>query len=197
MIVRILPAVMVAVLLQTAAALATTNHGLRAIHALTAARHSDVDHVTSDEVAAKLSSAPEGVLILDVREATEFQVSRIPGAHRVSPTMDAEAFRRRFGKDIDGRKVVLYCSVGIRSTELASRIRSAALAAGATSVANLTGGIFSWHNERRDLVNESGPTDRIHPYNSFWGTLIKRDDLISYDANARAATSGSGDTTNR
>ena len=52
-------------------------------------------------------------------------------------------------------------------------------------------------NGRRDLVNESGPTDRIHPYNSFWGTLIERDDLISYDANAQAAASGSGETTNR
>lgn len=197
MIIRIFLGSLIAVLLANVSALATTNQGLRAIHTLTAARYVDVKHVSSDEVAAKLRRAPKGVLVLDVREPKEYAVSRIPGAQRVSPAIDADTFRRHFGKALRGRNVVLYCSVGVRSTELASRIRTAALDAGATSVANLTGGIFSWHNERRSLVNENGPTNRIHPYNSFWGTLIERDDMISYDANARTATSGTNETTNR
>lgn len=185
MIARTTLAILFASLLVAAApAGATTNHGLRAIHAITAARHAGVDHVTSDQLAVKLRTAPADVLILDVRETREFAVSHIPGARHIPPEITAAQFTRAFGDQLAGRKIILYCSVGVRSTELASRIRRAALEAGAVSVANLTGGIFGWHNEKRRLTDANGPTSSIHPYNSFWGTLIERDQLISYGADA-------------
>lgn len=182
-------AVLLAAILAVTPAHATTNQGLRAIHAVTAARHSSVEHLSRNDLAAEIESAADDVLIIDVREPGEYAVSHIPGARRVSPEMTPAAFERRFRKEIEGRKVVLYCSVGVRSTNLASRIRESALKAGATSITNLTGGIFGWHNEDRPLTSTAGPTDLIHPYNRFWSTLIERDAFISYGPAAKRATS--------
>ena len=180
----------------TTAAHATTNHGLRAIHAVTSARHSDVEHMSRDGLAAALKADADtrDILILDVREAHEYAVSHIPGALRISPEITATHFQQKFANKLKGRQVVLYCSVGVRSTKLASRIRKSAIESGAKSVANLTGGIFGWHNEGRRLQNADGSTELVHPYNSFWSTLIERDALISFGAeptnSAPSGTSG-------
>jgi 3-mercaptopyruvate sulfurtransferase SseA len=41
-------------------------------------------------------------------------------------------------------------------------------------VSYLAGGIFQWANEERPLVDAAGnPTTRVHPYNRFWGRLLK------------------------
>lgn len=168
---------------------ATTNHGLSAIHAITAVRHADVAHIAADDLATAMEKNRDKFLIIDVREPEEFAVSHIPGARRVSPDITAAAFQRRFRGRLSGRNLVLYCSVGVRSTNLASRIRDVVLDAGATSIANLEGGVFAWHNQKRKLVSPDGPTDLIHPYNSFWGTLIDRRDQISYGSSVRRAAS--------
>ena len=126
------------------------------------------------------SPARGGVLLIDVREEAEFAVSHLPGALRADPDMDPDEFMRRFGDKVAGKEVLFYCSVGVRSSDMAQRVGAQLASAGAKVVANLSGGIFRWHNERRMLISSAGRTDLVHPYNRKWGALIKRQSQISY-----------------
>jgi rhodanese-related sulfurtransferase len=119
------------------------------------------------------AAADGGVLLVDVREPREYQVSRIPGAIRVDPGIGRAAFQAQFAAAARGKRVVFYCSVGVRSARLAARM-SAVLEAEGASVANLDGGIFAWHAEQRALVNAQGSTRFVHPYDEKWGRLVAR-----------------------
>ncbi len=136
--------------------------------------YSSVRHVPPD--ALKVEAGP--TLIFDVREPDEFEVSHLPGALRVTPGMTPRAFLKRYGAKAAGKRVIFYCSVGVRSSRLAERVQSALKSRGAQSVANLSGGIFRWHNEERKLTNSSGATDWVHPYNQRWGRLVNRKDKL-------------------
>ncbi|HEY2615439.1 MAG TPA: hypothetical protein VGI42_06990 [Chthoniobacterales bacterium] len=48
-------------------------------------------------------------------------------------------------------------------------------AAGFSHTQNLEGSIFQWANEHRPLVRDGTPVTVVHPYNSFWGRLLKND----------------------
>ncbi len=133
----------------------------------------------SDELAA-LKETGADVVLLDARTDAEFGVSRIPGAQRVDPRMSAKQFQSQFGSNVTGKKVVVYCAVGGRSSDLASRIDAAAKDAGAAGVYNLEGGIFRWHNEKRPLEGPSGATDEVHPFSPNAASLIKRQEGIAY-----------------
>lgn len=112
------------------------------------------------------------VLLLDVREPAEYAVSGIPGAIRVDPSISAEQFLQRFGDWLNGRTVVLYCSVGVRSSRLVERIDGVARQRGADDVVNLRGGIFAWHNYGRRLHQSAMPTDFVHPYSRRWSRYL-------------------------
>ncbi|MDX1717237.1 MAG: rhodanese-like domain-containing protein [Anderseniella sp.] len=143
------------------------------------ADYPSVRHVLPKSVPMAQSSSRE-VLLLDVREEDEFAVSHLPGAIRVDPDMSPEDFMAKFGGMAAGKQVVFYCSVGVRSSQMAERVGARLSTAGARGVANLSGGIFRWHNERRGLVSRQGPTDLVHPYNRKWGALVARQPQISY-----------------
>lgn len=146
---------------------------LPVIETAIAVAYSDVTHITSQEFAALHSERAEDLVVLDVREADEYQVSRIDGAIRVDPSAGAGDVLSAAG-DIGDRRVILYCSVGARSSAMARRIGGQLLAGGARSVANLRGGIFRWHNERRELVDADGPTPWVHRFDRYWGQLLTR-----------------------
>lgn len=78
---------------------------------------------------------------------------------------------------IIGLTMVFYCSVGYRSSALAAQIHGSFPT---NEIFNLQGGIFNWHNERRDLVNEKGVSEDIHPYDKYWGRLLERPVHIRY-----------------
>jgi len=105
-------------------------------------------------------------VILDVRKREEFLVSHLRGAKSVDPGAQAESLKSLVATN---RPVVVYCSVGYRSSELARRL----MKAGITNVFNLEGSIFQWANEGRPLVNSNGPAAKVHPYNARWGALLK------------------------
>ncbi len=119
-------------------------------------------------------------LVLDVREKDEYAVSHIPGARRVDPGIWHGPFMNRFGKLAKGKTVIFYCSVGERSSKLAKYVQDALKKNGTSKIYNLRGGIFAWHNEKRPLVSGKGPTDLVHPYDSYWGQLLKRADKLRY-----------------
>jgi rhodanese-related sulfurtransferase len=137
---------------------------------------------TADLEAIEKSGQP--VVLLDARSDAEFAVSRIEGARRVDPSMSATQFKDAFGTDLKGRKVVVYCAVGGRSSTLASRIDRVAKEAGADGVYSLQGGIFRWHNEKRPLVGPAGATSEVHPFSANAERLIERQEGVAYTPGA-------------
>lgn len=106
--------------------------------------------------------------LLDVRTPEEFAVSHLTGARLVSP--DAKVVDMLATLDRQ-RPVVVYCSVGYRSSKLAERLQRA----GFTNVMNLEGSIFAWANEDRPLEKDGRPATQVHPYNNRYGQMLKPD----------------------
>ena len=105
----------------------------------------EVPQMSTQQLAAMRTddTAPDLVL-LDARSATEFKVSHLPGAVLASNTrMALEAL----DASDPVRTVVVYCSVGYRSSQLAEKLR----ARGVENVFNLEGSLFQWANEGRPL----------------------------------------------
>ncbi|GAB4182741.1 MAG: rhodanese-like domain-containing protein [Terrimicrobiaceae bacterium] len=124
---------------------------------------SDVPGISTSQLAA-INPAP---MLLDVREKDEFAVSHLPGAHRAES--DTIAQLRKLGAS-ENTFIVVYCSVGYRSAVLARKLQKA----GFVNVRNLEGSIFAWANEGRPLVNLSGATSGVHPFNAYWGRYLDK-----------------------
>ncbi len=152
---------------------------LAAIEAKVRADYPGVSHMTLAEFEA-LRATGASVLLLDARETDEYVVSHLPGAHHVRPDLSAEAFGKRFGADLHGRTVVVYCSVGVRSSRFAARVAEVARTSGAAAVYNLEGGIFRWHNDGRPLARKDLATGEVHPYDRRWGSYIDNQDGVAY-----------------
>jgi rhodanese-related sulfurtransferase len=148
---------------------------LTAIEATIAATYEEIGEISGSKLDSLLASADSSRLVLfDTRPVAEFEQSHIRKAIRVNPDASADAFFLAHDSLIRDKDVVLYCSVGYRSSILAVRLQQRALESGATSVANLRGGLFRWYNEGRPVFNSAGETDEIHPYDTWWGRLIDR-----------------------
>ncbi len=120
---------------------------------------------------AKPDSCPENALFLDAREKAEFDVSHIPGALYIGyDDFDIHALDSISKK----RELVVYCSVGYRSEKIGEKL----LEAGYENVTNLYGGIFLWVNEDREVVNDEGPTKRVHAYNYLWGNWLEKGEKV-------------------
>ncbi len=132
-----------------------------------------VENLATDELAAMLAGA-EPPLLFDVRTAGEYEKSRIATAVRVDPDTGLDDFAARYAALLAGRDLVLYCSVGQRSSELLKRVESVCGKAGAKSCRNLRGGIFRWYNEGRPVVDASGETDDIDTYDPLWAMMVER-----------------------
>ena len=132
-----------------------------------------VMEITTGALAARLAdSTRPPPLLLDARTPEEYAVSHLRGA-RLAPT-PAAAQAILAGRP-KGVEVVVYCSVGYRSAEVAAALQGA----GYTAVRNLEGSIFQWANEGRTVYRGEGdgerPVGRVHPYNRRWGRLLHRD----------------------
>jgi len=155
---------------------AVAEDSLSDIHASIASDYADVAQISAESL-AKLD--PDTLLILDIREPAEYAVSRIPGAIWVNPSSTADTATIQIG-DVTGKQIIVYCSVGMRSSIFAEREQESLLANGAISVANLERGIFGWHNEGRELVDANGLTDVVHPYDAVWKRYVERDEKARY-----------------
>jgi rhodanese-related sulfurtransferase len=117
------------------------------------------------------------MLIYDVREREEFAVSRIPGAMYVNPATPAELILARIAGKARRATVVFYCAIGTRSTDFAQGIYHDLMARGVLNVLVLEGGIIDWHNHGLPLVNISGPSKYVHPYNEELKSRLKNPEL--------------------
>ena len=104
-------------------------------------------------------------LLLDIREKEEFEISHIKNAVHAGYYDFSVSQFESVNKDTT---IVVYCSVGYRSSKVAQKL----IEAGFKDVRNLYGGIFKWINQEREIVKDSSPTDSIHTYNKRWGRFI-------------------------
>lgn len=128
----------------------------------------DVKNLSTSDLAKALQQ-PKGKrpTLLDVRKLEEYNVSHLPGARHVAPNTTPKELEKHYSKD---QFLVVYCSVGYRSSKLAQRMKKA----GFQNVYNLEGSIFQWANEDRPLVQGDKPTQTVHPFNSLWGAFLKK-----------------------
>ncbi len=159
-------------------ALADAKSDLAAVEAKVAAEFPTLNQMEPDALAAMVS-AGKPVIIFDVREEAEYAVSHLAGATRVAPDADPAAFVASIAAAAKGKTIVFYCSVGMRSSKLGSKVAPLLMSQGAASVNNLRGGIFRWSNEGRPLEKGSAAPGKssnsgvtVHPYNASWGRLI-------------------------
>jgi rhodanese-related sulfurtransferase len=112
--------------------------------------------------------AREGVspFLIDVRTREEYKVSHLPGAVWAETPSEIKAALQTIS---DQQPVVLYCSVGIRSSKAAANLMRSSRA----YVFNLQGSIFKWANEGRPLIADDHIVHVVHPYNEHWGVLLK------------------------
>ncbi len=94
-------------------------------------------------------------------------VSHLPRAHHVSPGTTGSTVMEMLGGMAlpPGTTVVVYCSVGQRSRELATAMLRHPLeeraAAHVASLHDLQGGIFQWGNDGRSMVDEAGAPTKL------------------------------------
>jgi rhodanese-related sulfurtransferase len=151
---------------------------LERIHAGIEASYGSVEHLAAEDFS---SLGPNQLMLFDVREQEEFAVSHLPGAILVDPAMTEEDFAQAFAEKLEGKRVVFYCSVGMRSSILADRVAALVERKTGRRPANLIGGLFQWHNNEGVLVSAAGKeTNAIHPFDDYWGRLIEDEQAISY-----------------
>ena len=150
---------------------------LSALHQGIISDYSQVSHISAEAFDRQNT---DDIILLDIREADEFAISHIAGARRIDPEISTENLLTQLPKDLTDKTIIVYCSVGRRSSALAARAKAHLLAKGAADIVNLEGGIFGWHNEKRPLTSASGSTDYIHPYNDYWNRWVKRKDKTRY-----------------
>lgn len=117
----------------------------------------DVENLPVEEVLARQK---EGNLVLvDVREPEEREVSMIPGA------ISVDEFERDQAKYTDFT-VVAYCTIGYRSGIYAQELSQRNFRS-----ANIKGGILAWVHAGQKVSNKDGETRRVHTYGSKWNLL--------------------------
>lgn len=123
--------------------------------------------VTADSLALSPQEAQRlaEVVYIDAREPEEYAVSHLPGAIPLGFNRAKYRVLDTLARD---RPLVVYCTVGYRSESMAEKLRRR----GFTHVYNLYGSIYAWALAGLPLVDEAGPTDRIHTYDRKWGTYI-------------------------
>ena len=138
-------------------------------------KYPDVKQLRTDELYSWLTAPDsEPIIIIDAREEKEFHVSNITGAMNIHYNKDP---LKHFTCVDPDRPIVVYCSVGYRSSVLAEKLQDM----GFTRVYNLEGSIFKWANEGRPLVQDKVTVHKVHPYSARWGNLLERKYHVDMD----------------
>lgn len=129
----------------------------------------------------------DNIILLDVREEDEYKVSHLEKARRIRDDLSAEEVEELLKEILkpfnekepeEELKIVCYCSLGYRSSDLARKLKTQVNNVKPTTpvqVFNLEGSIFKWANEGRKLVDNYGnDTTYVHPYNMVFGMTLKK-----------------------
>ncbi len=104
-------------------------------HSTYEAGRAPIRAITVDEVKARLD-AGDDLLILDVREPLEWQISQIEGTLRIPK---GEVFQHLDALPRD-RDIVVHCRTGVRSADVIRQLQTQ----GYTRLYNMAGGINAW-----------------------------------------------------
>jgi molybdopterin/thiamine biosynthesis adenylyltransferase/rhodanese-related sulfurtransferase len=103
----------------------------------------------SPEDAERLIESEKRSIVLDIRSETAFRLSRIKGAcHLTEEAVMAHLASRAVE---EGDPIVVYCAVGIRSLEVAERLREN----GFRNASSIAGGFTGWRVAGAPVVNDS------------------------------------------
>jgi len=129
-----------------------------------------VPYISVQELAMPKTEA----IILDARELNEYKVSHINNALHVG--YDNFNLNTVLEQIPDTSKtIVVYCSVGIRSENIAHKLKKA----GYSNVLNLYGGIFEWKNNNFLVYDINGnKTEDIHVFSKAWSKWLKKGNKI-------------------
>lgn len=119
----------------------------------------EVEDVTADEARRLIEASPERVVVVDVRNPEERQVSMIEGAVTSEDFLGNPA-------DYQGKTVLTYCTVGHRSGLFARQLQDQGWTA-----FNMKGAILSWTHAGGPLVDANGPTRRVHVFGPTWNLI--------------------------
>lgn len=122
-----------------------------------------------------LKKDTDNVILLDSREPKEFKVSHLKNATCVGyDNFDLTKTIQKLPSD-KNTKIVVYCSLGIRSEDVAEQLKKA----GYKNVYNLYGGIFEWKNQDNTVVNSKNkPTKKVHTFNKDWSKWLLKGEKI-------------------
>ena len=125
----------------------------------------DVPQLSTERLAELLAENAD-VVLLDARSKEEFATSHLQGAvHATS----VRAARRALVVAENARPiVVVYCSVGYRSSRLAQQLQAQRV----ENVFNLEGSLFKWANEGRPVHRGGQQVRSVHPFDEDWGELL-------------------------
>ncbi|MBT8393348.1 MAG: rhodanese-like domain-containing protein [Flavobacteriaceae bacterium] len=125
-----------------------------------------VPYISVQELAMPKTEA----IILDAREPKEYEISHIKNAINIG--YDNFNIKTVLDSILNKNELlVVYCSVGIRSEDIAEKLKKA----GYTNVYNLYGGIFEWKNNDFDVYNSEGiKTENIHTFSEVWSRWLKK-----------------------
>lgn len=128
----------------------------------------DVPQITVPQLGAWLHDQrrPQP-LLLDVRSHAEYDVSHLHGARWVNTDQPVGQATAGIAHTAP---IITYCSVGYRSSAYAQRL----IQDGFTNVHDLQGSIFQWADDGLPVYRDGRVVDQVHPYNRYWGQLLKR-----------------------
>jgi len=123
-----------------------------------------IPYITVQELAIPKTEA----ILLDAREISEYEVSHIQNAIHVGyDDFDIDAVAEKITDK--SSKIVVYCSLGVRSEDIAEQLNNA----GYNNIYNLFGGIFEWKNNDLTVYNnEDEPTENVHAFSKKWGKWL-------------------------
>ncbi len=129
-----------------------------------------VPYISVQELAMPKTNA----IILDAREIKEYNVSHIKNAIYVGyDDFQIDSVQKKL-LNID-TQIVVYCSLGIRSEDIAEKIKKA----GYTNVFNLYGGIFEWKNNGFKVYDSINTvTENVHIFSKEWSKWLTKGEKV-------------------
>ena len=123
-----------------------------------------IQFISSDTLVMQYGELNSKVpIIIDVREPEEFRVSHLESALNLQT---GESISQLLTDK--NTPIIVYCSVGYRSARVAASLQEL----GYTQVQNLRHSIFEWATKGYPMVNQSGATNKVHPFSRAWGSLV-------------------------
>ncbi len=130
-----------------------------------------LDHSVQEISVNELVQNIDSTIILDAREHKEYAVSHLPNAQFIGySTFNLD----KLGHIDVNEKIVVYCSLGKRSENIAKNLNEA----GYKNVKNLYGGIFEWKNQNNPVYSEGKVTNQVHAYDRIFGVWLKEGEKV-------------------